>query len=89
MLVPRARHAEAVADRQGRRRGDDGRRSADRRHAIGPVVSKAQFDKIQGLIEKGIDEGAELVAGGPGRPEGLKQRLLRAPDRLRQRAATT
>jgi len=37
---------------------------------IGPVVSKTQFDKIQGLIQKGIDEGATLVAGGPGRPEG-------------------
>ncbi len=37
---------------------------------IGPVVSQAQFDKIQGLIEKGIAEGARLVAGGPGRPEG-------------------
>jgi aldehyde dehydrogenase (NAD+) len=40
---------------------------------IGPVVSKAQFDKIQGLIQKGIDEGATLVAGGPGRPEGLSK----------------
>jgi aldehyde dehydrogenase (NAD+) len=39
--------------------------------AIGPVVSKIQFEKIQGLIQKGIDEGATLVAGGPGRPEGL------------------
>jgi aldehyde dehydrogenase (NAD+) len=39
--------------------------------AIGPVVSKVQFEKIQGLIQKGIDEGATLVAGGPGRPEGL------------------
>ena len=39
--------------------------------AIGPVVSKIQFDKIQGLIQKGIDEGATLVAGGVGRPEGL------------------
>jgi aldehyde dehydrogenase (NAD+) len=37
---------------------------------IGPVVSKAQFDKIQGLIKKGIDEGATLVTGGPGLPEG-------------------
>ena len=37
---------------------------------IGPVVSKTQFDKIQGLIQKGIDEGATLVAGGTGRPEG-------------------
>ena len=35
------------------------------------MVSAAQFDKIQGLIQKGIDEGAELVTGGAGRPEGL------------------
>ena len=38
---------------------------------IGPVVSEVQWNKIQGLIKKGIDEGATLVAGGPGRPEGL------------------
>ncbi len=38
---------------------------------IGPVASKAQFEKIQGLIQKGIDEGATLVAGGVGRPDGL------------------
>ena len=35
---------------------------------MGPVVSKAQFDKVQGLIEKGIQEGATLVTGGAGRP---------------------
>jgi aldehyde dehydrogenase (NAD+) len=40
---------------------------------IGPVVSEVQFSKIQGLIEKGIAEGARLVAGGPGRPEGLNR----------------
>ena len=40
---------------------------------IGPVVSEIQFNKIQNLIEKGIDEGAKLVAGGPGRPEGLNR----------------
>jgi aldehyde dehydrogenase (NAD+) len=40
---------------------------------IGPVVSQAQFDKIQGLIQKGIDEGARLVAGGLGRPDGLNR----------------
>ena len=38
---------------------------------IGPVVSKTQFDKIQDLIQSGIDEGATLVAGGPHRPDGL------------------
>ncbi len=39
---------------------------------IGPVISDLQFNKIQGLIQKGIDEGAKLIAGGPGKPEGLK-----------------
>ncbi|MGZ8370998.1 MAG: aldehyde dehydrogenase family protein, partial [Caulobacteraceae bacterium] len=38
---------------------------------MGPVVSEVQFDKIQGLIEKGVAEGATVAAGGPGRPEGL------------------
>jgi len=48
------------------------RASLEGRH-IGPVVSAAQFDKIQGLIQAGIDEGARLVAGGPGKPEGLTE----------------
>jgi aldehyde dehydrogenase (NAD+) len=39
---------------------------------LGPVVSKVQWDKIQTLIRKGIDEGATLVTGGPGRPDGLE-----------------
>ncbi|MGO7335395.1 aldehyde dehydrogenase family protein [Rhizobium leguminosarum] len=38
---------------------------------LGPVASAAQFDKIQALIAQGIAEGAELVAGGPGRPSHL------------------
>ena len=40
---------------------------------MGPVVSEVQFDKIQGLIAKGIEEGATLVAGGVGRPEGFNK----------------
>jgi aldehyde dehydrogenase (NAD+) len=40
---------------------------------MGPVVSQVQYDKIQGLIQAGIDEGATLVTGGPGRPEGLNR----------------
>ena len=38
---------------------------------LGPLSSRVQFDKVQGLIEKGIEEGAELVAGGPGKPGGF------------------
>ena len=40
---------------------------------IGPVVSRIQWEKIQGLIQKGIEEGATLVAGGPGLPEGVNK----------------
>jgi aldehyde dehydrogenase (NAD+) len=40
---------------------------------MGPVVSEVQYNKIQGLIQAGIEEGATLVTGGPGRPEGLNR----------------
>jgi aldehyde dehydrogenase (NAD+) len=71
MLVPAARQAEAVAiakvAAEKMKVGDpfqDGIK-------LGPVVSEIQFNKIEGLIQKGIDEGAELVTGGVGRPDGL------------------
>jgi aldehyde dehydrogenase (NAD+) len=70
MLVPKTRMDEAVAvakaTAEGVKVGDLSDSSA-----IGPVASKVQFDKVQGLIQKGIDEGATVVAGGPGRPDGL------------------
>ena len=40
---------------------------------IGPVVSEVQYEKIQSLIQKGIDEGAKLVAGGVGKPDGINK----------------
>ncbi|MDC3039468.1 aldehyde dehydrogenase family protein [Candidatus Pelagibacter sp.] len=40
---------------------------------IGPVISETQYNKIQALIKKGIDEGAKLIAGGPGKPKGLEK----------------
>ena len=46
--------------------------SEEGRH-IGPVVNEVQFNKIQTLIQKGIDEGARLIAGGTGRPNGLNK----------------
>jgi aldehyde dehydrogenase (NAD+) len=73
MLVPKARMQEAIAVAK---RAAEQVRVGDpmaEGMTIGPVVSKAQYDKIQGLIQKGIDEGAQLVAGGPGRPEGFSR----------------
>jgi len=45
----------------------------DEGNHMGPVVNKTQWEKIQGLIQKGIDEGARLVAGGPGLPENFNK----------------
>jgi aldehyde dehydrogenase (NAD+) len=71
MLVPKARMAEAIeVAKVAAAKSVVGDPQAETTR-LGPVVSELQFNKIQGLIEKGIEEGAELVAGGPGRPEGL------------------
>ena len=71
MLVPESRQEEAkeIAKKtaEATKVGDPFAEDT----GIGPVVSDVQFNKIQGLIEKGIEEGAELIAGGPGKPEGL------------------
>ena len=71
MLVPRSRHAEAITVAKAAAESTVVGDPAGEGRGIGPVVSKAQFDKIQRLIETGIREGAELVAGGPGRPSGI------------------
>src|SRR5215471_9730248 len=71
MLVSRKQHDAAVeiakATAESMRVGDPFGDST----MLGPVVSQAQFDKIQRLIQAGIDEGAQLAVGGTGRPEGL------------------
>jgi aldehyde dehydrogenase (NAD+) len=71
MLVPAARLAEveAIAKRitSSVVVGDPTSEGT----TVGPVVSKVQFDRVEGYIEKGIAEGAKLIAGGAGRPEGL------------------
>ena len=73
MLVPRARHAEALAiskaTAEAQKVGDPQAEDT----VLGPVVSELQFKKIQGLIESGIREGATLVTGGTGRPDGLSR----------------
>ena len=71
MFVPAGRHDEAVriakTAAESMKVGDPFTPGTN----LGPVVSRAQWEKIQRLIQAGIDEGASLVTGGPGRPEGL------------------
>jgi aldehyde dehydrogenase (NAD+) len=70
MLVPTKRMGEAIAAAKEAAEqitvGDPNGNAT-----MGPVVSKLQWDKIQTLIKKGIEEGATLVTGGPDRPEGI------------------
>jgi aldehyde dehydrogenase (NAD+) len=73
MLVPRELQAEALSvARQAAEAHKVGDPKADGT-VLGPVVSEVQFNKIQGLIESGIREGATLVTGGTGRPEGMNR----------------
>ena len=79
MLVPRERMEEAAriaAEVAAATRVGDPR---DEASEVGPLVSEAQWNKVQDLIQKGIDEGATLVAGGTGRPEGLDKGYYAKP----------
>ncbi|MGY8794209.1 MAG: aldehyde dehydrogenase family protein, partial [Woeseiales bacterium] len=72
MLVPRDRLDEAAGIAAKRAASTTPGDPQGEKTRIGPVVSDAQWNKIQALIQVGIDEGATLVAGGTGRPEGLE-----------------
>ena len=73
MFVPRTMHEEAVAiAKQAAESFNVGPADADGTK-LGPVVSEVQFKKIQDLIQSGIEEGATLVTGGPGRPADLNR----------------
>jgi aldehyde dehydrogenase (NAD+) len=73
MLVPHGRLDEAasIATSIAGKTNTGNPRAAET--MIGPVVNRAQWVKIQGLIKSGIDEGATLAAGGPGRPAGINK----------------
>ena len=73
MFVPRAKADEAAGiAKVAAERAKVGDPFAEGT-TMGPVVSETQYNKIQGLIQKGIEEGATLVTGGLGRPEGLNR----------------
>jgi len=71
MLVPAARLAEVEAIARKTAESVLVGDPTSEKTAVGPVVSKIQFDRVQGYISEGIKEGAKLVTGGEGRPAGL------------------
>jgi aldehyde dehydrogenase (NAD+) len=73
MFVPAAKHAEALKIAKQAAEATAVGDPAGDGMVMGPVASRMQFDKIQGLIRKGVEEGAELVCGGPGRAEGFQK----------------
>ena len=73
MFVPRALHDQALAYAAEAAAAIVVGDPTDTATTMGPLISKTQFDKVQRLIQAGIDEGATLVCGGTGRPEGLSK----------------
>ena len=73
MLVPEARMDEAAAIAKAAAANIKVGDPTAEGTTIGPVVSEVQFNKIQALIQQGIDEGAKLEIGGTGRPDGLNR----------------
>ena len=73
MLVPASRMEEAAAIAKATAEQIKVGDPSDETTQIGPVVSAAQFEKVQNLIQKGIDEGAKLETGGVGRPDGMNR----------------
>jgi aldehyde dehydrogenase (NAD+) len=79
MLVPRDRIDEAAAIAATVAAATVVGDPRDEGTEVGPLVSRQQWDKVQGLIQKGIDEGATLAAGGTGRPQGLDKGYFAKP----------
>lgn len=73
MLVERSAYEKAIETAKAVAEATEVASAHNPGRHIGPVVSRQQWEKIQGLIQKGIDEGARLVAGGPGLPEGVNR----------------
>lgn len=73
MLVPKERHQEAIEIAKEASESITVGNPEDDQTQLGPVISDVQFNKVQHLIQSGIDEGAMLVTGGMGRPDGLSK----------------
>jgi aldehyde dehydrogenase (NAD+) len=72
LLVPKSRLDEVKRGIREAMRAFTVGDPADPKTAVGPMVSQKQFERVQSYIRKGIEEGAEILVGGEGRPEGLE-----------------
>jgi len=79
MLVPKARMDEAAAAAASVAEATVVGDPRDEKTEVGPLVSNLQWNKVQDLIQKGIDEGATLAAGGTGKPEGIDKGYFARP----------
>ena len=79
MLVPRDKLAEVEALAKAAAEGWTSGQSADPTNRLGPLASQTQWERVQGYINKGVEEGARLVTGGPGKPEGLEKGFFVKP----------
>jgi aldehyde dehydrogenase (NAD+) len=73
MLVPLSRHDEALDIAKNSVENIKVGKPDDINTDLGPLVSITQYNKVQNLIEKGIEEGAQLVSGGKGKPDGFEK----------------
>ena len=73
MLVPLSRHDEALDIARNSVENIKVGKPDDINTDLGPLVSITQYNKVQNLIEKGIEEGAQLVSGGKGKPDGIEK----------------
>ena len=73
MLVPISRHDEALDIARNSVENIKVGKPDDINTDLGPLVSITQYNKVQNLIEKGIEEGAQLVSGGKGKPDGFEK----------------
>jgi aldehyde dehydrogenase (NAD+) len=79
MLVPKARMDEAAATAASVANATIVGDPRDEKTEVGPLVSDLQWNKVQALIQKGIDEGATLAAGGTGKPDGIEKGYFARP----------
>ena len=79
MFVEASRYDDAVAQVKDAAENTKVAPASEEGNHIGPLVSEVQFNKVQELIQKGIDEGATLLAGGTGRPDGLNRGFYAKP----------